>query len=137
MPRSAFTLLETLIVCILTGVVLGIAAPRIRTARDSIAVDAAARETMSVFAAARLVALRDRGAEVRVDTSALRLFSAGRLMRERRVAADHGVRIRSTVSLVRYAATGMALGLSNGTIYLSRGSAADTVVISRLGRVRR
>jgi hypothetical protein len=31
----------------------------------------------------------------------------------------------------------MALGLSNGSIFISRGSSIDTIVISRLGRVRR
>jgi prepilin-type N-terminal cleavage/methylation domain-containing protein len=135
--RPGFTLIEVLIVCVLIAVVIGIATPRVRTLTDSLAVDAAAREITSVFASARLVALRDRGAEVRLDSASIRLIAAGRVITERRVAAGHGVHIRTALGVVRYAATGIALGLSNGSIYISRGSAADTIVISRLGRVRR
>jgi Tfp pilus assembly protein FimT len=135
--RRGFTLVETLIICVITGIMLGIAAPRVGAIRDSISVDAAAREITSVFAFARLVALRDRGAEIYVDSVTVRLTASGRVQSEQRVAARHGVRIRTTLGLVRYAATGMALGLSNGAIYISRGAAADTIVISRLGRVRR
>src|SRR5205085_4020811 len=104
---------------------------------DSFSVDAASREITSIFAFARLVALRDRGAEVQVDSATVRLTAGGRVRSEQRVAARHGVRIRTTLGIVRYAATGMAVGLSNGSIYISRGAAADTIVISRLGRVRR
>ncbi len=135
--HRGFTLIEVLIVCVIAGVVLGIAAPRVRAMNDSLAVDAAAREITSVFASARLVALRDGGAEVRVDSAAVRLLGRSGLLSERRVAAVHGVRVRTTLGVVRYAATGIGLGLSNGSIHISRGAAADTIVISRLGRVRR
>jgi hypothetical protein len=119
------------------GVAIGIAAPRIRTITSSFAVDAAAREITAIFAQARLVSLRDRGAEIRIDSTGVSLFARGRIIRDRRIAEDHGVRLRTTVPLVRYAATGIAIGLSNGSLYLSRDAAADTIVISRLGRVRR
>jgi hypothetical protein len=81
--------------------------------------------------------LRERGAEVRIDSATVSLVAAGRVVSERHIAAGHGVRVRTTLGIVRYAATGMALGLSNGSIFISRGASADTVVISRLGRVRR
>lgn len=136
-PSGGFTLLEVLIVCALISIAAGIAVPRIRWFADALAVDAAAREVTSLFAFGRLVALRDRGAEIAIDSMSLRLTSHGRLVRDRRLSADHGVRVRTTVSLVRYAATGIGLGLSNGTLYITRGAAADTIVISRLGRVRR
>jgi prepilin-type N-terminal cleavage/methylation domain-containing protein len=135
--RLAFTLLELLIVCVIIGVALGIAAPRIRSISDSLAVEAAARSAVHMFATARLVALRDRGAELRVDADGMRLLVRGRIVRERQLAADHGVRVRTTVTSIRYAATGLGLGLSNGTVYITRGRAADTIVVSRLGRVRR
>ena len=137
LSRIGFTLIEVLIICVIAGIVAGIAAPGIRALRDSVAVDASARDIASVFAIARLTALRHRGAEVRVDSATIRLSAAGRIVSEQRIAARHGVRIRTTLGVVRYAATGMALGLSNGSIYISRGAAADTIVISRLGRVRR
>lgn len=135
--HAGFTLLEVLIVCALMSIAIGVAAPRIRSIGDSLAVDAASREIVSAFASARLVALRERGAEVRVDSAGVRLLARGRTVSERHVAASHHVRIRTTLSVARYAATGIASGLSNGSIVVSRGRAADTITISRLGRVRR
>jgi hypothetical protein len=38
---------------------------------------------------------------------------------------------------VAYSATGLGFGASNASLVVSRGAAADTVSISRTGRVRR
>ena len=135
--RSAFTLIEMLIVCVIVGVVAGMAAPRMRATMDAFAVEGAARDVSNTFALARLAALRHGGADVRLDTNALVIRAGGRVVREANVARVHGVRMRVTVTLVRYAATGLGIGLSNGSVILSRGTSTDTVVISRLGRVRR
>jgi prepilin-type N-terminal cleavage/methylation domain-containing protein len=135
--RSAFTLFEVMMTCVILGIVAGIAVPRVRTTMDAFAVEGAARDVANTFALARLAALRHRGAEVRLDTLALSIRAEGRVLRELHVAGGHGVRMRTTVTLVRYAATGLGVGLSNGSIVLTRGAAVDTVVISRLGRVRR
>ena len=137
MRRPAFTLIEVVTVCVIAAIVTGIAAPRVRATMDSFAVEGATRDVTNTFALARLAALRHGGAEVRLDSLTLSIRAGGRVVRELHVARAHGVRMRLTVTLVRYAATGLGVGLSNGTIILSRGAATDTVVISRLGRVRR
>jgi prepilin-type N-terminal cleavage/methylation domain-containing protein len=136
-PRPAFTLFEVLVACTMIGIAAGIAAPRIRATMDWFAVEGASREVVNGFALARLAALRHRGADVQLDSLGFTVRAAGRIIHQRAVPAGHGVRMRVNTALVRYAATGLAFGLSNGTIILSRGVSADTVVISRLGRVRR
>jgi prepilin-type N-terminal cleavage/methylation domain-containing protein len=137
MPRPAFTLLELLIVCTIIGIAAGIAVPRLRAATDSFAVEGAVRDVASAFAFARVAALRHEGADVAIDSLGVTVHAGGQVVYQRAVAARHGVAMRSSVALVRYAGTGLGIGLSNGSVFVSRGSRADTVVISRLGRVRR
>ena len=135
--RAAFTLIETLIVCVIIGIAAAIAAPAFRTAIDSMAVEGAARDAVNAFALGRLAALTHGGSEVRLDSLGATVFAAGRVLHTRPIARVHKVRMRASPSLVRYAATGLAFGLSNGSVILSRGRAVDTVFVSRLGRVRR
>jgi Tfp pilus assembly protein FimT len=135
--RPAFSLFEVVVVCTIIGLAGGIAAPRIRATMDSLAVEGATRDLVNAFAYARVAAIRDRGAEVLLDSVGVRVRAAGRIVHERQVAPRHGVRVRPNTSLIRYAATGLAMGVGNGSVVVSRGSRADTVVISRLGRVRR
>lgn len=135
--RSAFTLFEVVVVCTVIGLATGIAAPRIRASLDALAVEGATRDLVNAFAYARIAAIRDRGADVHLDTARVRVRAAGRTVHERDIAFRHGVRMRPNTALVRYAATGLATGVGNGSIVVSRGSRTDTVVISRLGRVRR
>lgn len=135
--RSAFTLFELLVACAIIGIVAAMATPRVRGAADALAVEAAAREVAGTLALGRLAALRHGGAEVLLDSLTLRVRAGGRELRANPVAQRHGVHLRVTPAVVRFAATGMAIGLSNGTIIVTRGRRADTVFVSRLGRVRR
>jgi prepilin-type N-terminal cleavage/methylation domain-containing protein len=135
--RAAFTLIEMLVVCAIIGIAAAIAAPRVRAIVDGIAVEAAARDVANALALGRLAALRHGGAEVRLDSLSITVRAAGRDVLARPIARAHGVRLRATPAVVRYAATGIATGLSNGSIVVTRGSRADTIFISRLGRVRR
>lgn len=134
--RPAFTLIELLIVCSILGVIAAMAAPRIRGIVDSLAVESATRDAVNALALGRLAAIRHGGAEVRID-STIAVHAAGRELFARFPARDHAVRVRSTAPVVRYAPTGWATGLSNGSIILVRGTRAETVFVSRLGRVRR
>jgi prepilin-type N-terminal cleavage/methylation domain-containing protein len=135
--RAAFTLIEMVVVCAVIGILVGIAAPRMRATADGFAVEAAARDAANALALGRLAALRHGGAEVRLDTLSITVRAAGRDVLVRPIVRMHGVRLRATPAVVRYAATGIATGLSNGSIVISRGSRADTIFVSRLGRVRR
>ena len=135
--RRAFTLVEIVIVCVIIGIVTAIATPRIGVTLDSMAVESAAREVVNGFALGRLAALRYGSADVRFDTLSVTVQAGSKVVYTRNVVADHRVRLRSNTALVRYAATGMATGVSNGSVVISRGAAVDTIVVSRLGRVRR
>jgi prepilin-type N-terminal cleavage/methylation domain-containing protein len=135
--RPAFTLLELVVVCAIVGIIAAISAPRITHTLDSMAVEGASREVVNAFALGRLAALRYGGADVRLDSASVSVQAGGRVLYARNVVSNHGVRLRSNTALVRYAATGLATGVSNGTVVISRGASVDTVVVSRLGRVRR
>jgi Tfp pilus assembly protein FimT len=104
---------------------------------DSMAVEAAAREVVDAFALARLAALRHGAANVQFDSASVTVRAGGAVVYARNVTDLHGVRVRANTPTVRYAATGLGAGLSNGTVLLSRGATTDSVIISRLGRVRR
>lgn len=135
--RPAFTLLELVVVCAIIGIAASIAAPRVSRTLDSMAVEGAARDVVNTFALGRLAALRYGGADVRIDTLSLTVQAGAQVIIAHHVVKDHRVRLRSNTALVRYAATGLATGVSNGSVVVSRGAAADTIIVSRLGRVRR
>ena len=52
------------------------------------------------------------------------------------VGARHGVSVSATRSSMTYTASGLGFGGANLTVLLRRGSAADTVIVSREGRVK-
>jgi prepilin-type N-terminal cleavage/methylation domain-containing protein len=137
LSRPAFTIIELLIVCSVIGIVTAIAAPRVRASVDAFAVESATRDAVNALALGRLAAIRHGGAEVRIDSSLITVRAAGRDLFTRNLSREHAVSIRTTADVVRYAATGWATGLSNGSIIVSRGAQAETVFVSRLGRVRR
>jgi hypothetical protein len=54
----------------------------------------------------------------------------------RPLAAAHGVTLATTRDSAAYAPSGLGFGASNLSAVLRRGGVAETVVVSRLGRVR-
>jgi prepilin-type N-terminal cleavage/methylation domain-containing protein len=135
--RKAFTLLELLIVLSVIGLVTSIAIPLLRPTLDALAVERATRDVMGAYSLSRFAALTHGGAELRLDSLGLTLTARGRVLHASAIVASHGVRMRASPAIVRYAGTGLATGLSNGSVILTRGRAADTVFVSRLGRARR
>ena len=135
--RSGHTLLELIVVCAVVGILVLLAAPRIHGTLDSRAVESAARDVTSALALGRLAALRHGGADVRLDSVSVTVWAAGQIVHTRAVAQLYGVRVHTNTADVRYAATGLGTGVGNGSVIITRGAAADTIVISRLGRVRR
>jgi hypothetical protein len=49
---------------------------------------------------------------------------------------DRGVRLHATRDSMAYGANGLGVGAANLRLVLSRGARADTITISRLGRVQ-
>lgn len=135
-----FTLLELLIVVTIIGLLTGVAVPRTRRLLDGIAARGAAVDATNMLELARHVAMaRGERVSVDIDSAPARLtMRAGTdTIRVRNENAVHGVRFAVTRSPIVYSQLGMGFGVSNLTLVVTRGQAAETVTVSRLGRVRR
>jgi Tfp pilus assembly protein FimT len=133
------TLVELLITVALVGAVASLAVPRAAAVADRIGVRGATQDVVLAIAAARALAAR-RGtyASFVADprTGRLRVVSGGETLLERDVVRLRGVRLEATRESVTFAPGGLGWGAANTTVIVSRGGRADTVVLSRLGRVR-
>lgn len=137
---AGHTLVEVAAVLAILGVVLAIGAPGALAVRDRAFVGGAANDVMSAFASARAWALRrGRRTAVTLDTTSVRLVvrSGTDTLLDRPLGTIHGVSLSATRDSMAYASDGMGYGASNLRIVVRRGRVADTIVVSRLGRVRR
>lgn len=138
--RAGTTLVELLVALVVVGIVAAIAIPRGARLRDGAAVRAAAIDAEQAFALARARAVDWRSAvAVRIDTGGARLeIRRGRdLLLLRALGEEYGVRLSSTRDSLAYDARGLGRGAANLTLVVRRGSAAESLVVSRLGRLRR
>jgi prepilin-type N-terminal cleavage/methylation domain-containing protein len=138
--RAGVTLLELVIALSLIGVLTATAIPRARSRLDAIQVRAAANDVSAIYASARRLALSQATrATVAIDVSSgtLYLIANGDTLRTRPLASLHGVTLWASRAASVYAPTGAAIGGSNLTLVVARGVAAETLWVSRLGRVRR
>ena len=137
--RAGTSMPELLAVLVLTAIILGIAVPRIRLAAERTAVRGAVAEVVTTLSTARQLAVaRGGGVSVSIDTSAgaIRVLFHGDTVLTRALAATFGITLRSSRDSLAYDARGLGSGAANLTFLLLRGTTADTVVVSRLGRVR-
>ena len=108
-------------------------------ALHTVRVRSAAADVRAAFALARhLAVLRGTRAAVRLDggAGAIAVHVGGDTALRRPLAEAYGVTLTSTRDSAAYAASGLGFGASNLSAVLTRGAAAETVVVSRLGRVR-
>lgn len=134
--RTGLTLVELAVVVVCLGILALAAAP---------ALVATTNAAMVRTEVARLVAAIDaaRGAAARFDTVAALAISPGRyrvtidttMAWQQRGPADDAVAITGTGAPILFGPDGLAMGVSNRTITLTRGGASRRVVISRLGRL--
>lgn len=123
------------IIALVTALVM----PSLKRGYDRIAVRGAARDVMMTFFAARSRAIDDgRLTGVLVDGSGGRvlLVAAGETLLTRRVGMVHGVTLAASRPTASYFPDGLGRGGANLSIVLTRGLAAETVLVSREGRVR-
>jgi hypothetical protein len=75
---------------------------------------------------------------LRIDTatSSVSLRSRGESVRLDPVGRTYGVVLSATRDSIAFDARGLGYGAANLTLVARRGSAADTLVVSRLGRAR-
>ena len=137
--RMAFTLVETTVVIALIAALTAITIPRASGFIDSIEVRGAVTEIESMFSLARHSAIA-RGSQVTlmIDAAArtLSVVAGAQVIRTREVGLAHGVLLSTNRTSITYSPIGVGYGAANFSLIVSRGRVVDTVVVSRLGRVR-
>ena len=106
---------------------------------DRAAVRSAIVEAAGVVARARDEAVAKRTpVSVRFDTTAdaLELRMAGALLSRAALGHAHGVSLSANRDSLAYDLRGLGYGAANLTLIARRGRAADSLVVSRLGRLR-
>ena len=121
------------------GMLASLAAPRASQMLDRVSVKGATQDVVLALSAARAAANR-RGAYASfvadTRTGHLRVVSGGETLLDRDILHAHGVRLEASRESVTFAPGGLGWGAANTTVIVSRGTRSDTVVMSRLGRVR-
>ena len=137
--RRAFTAIElTIVICIL-AVLSAIAMPTAASLLDRIRVRAAVIEIESLFGAARHTAIaRAMLASVEIDTASrtISITIGGDTLRKADVGSEHGVQLAANRAGMSYSPTGVGYGAANLSVVVRKSSVVDTIVVSRLGRVR-
>jgi type II secretory pathway pseudopilin PulG len=137
---AGFTLYEIVLVITLMLIAGVLAAPRYVALRDRIAVDGAASGIVRALVDARAAAIRlGARAAVAVDTqtASLAVHMQGDTLAQIRLRDLFGVALTSSRDSMAYSATGLGFGATNSSLVVRRGAAAETVSVSRTGRVRR
>ena len=133
------TLAELLVVLAIMAIVLGYATLRLAQAADGTAVRSAAAEATTAFNGARQAAIMRRApVAVLIDTVSLRLkiVADTEVLSSRDLGTEYGIRLGCSRDSMAYDARGLGLGAANLSLVIRRGRAAETVFVSRLGRVR-
>lgn len=137
--QRGFTLIEIVLVISLAGILSAITLSKAGTFIDRIEVRGATTEAESMFSRARHIAIA-RGIQTTIDidplNQTLSIRAANEVLNSRDFAATHGVDIDTNKTSITYSPIGVGYGAVNFTMILSRGQAADTIYVSRLGRVR-
>jgi prepilin-type N-terminal cleavage/methylation domain-containing protein len=137
--RSGVTLVELCLVLTLVAILASIATRQVARYLDRAAARAAVAEGASVVLRARDEAMAQRTpVSVRFDTLAatLELSEQGVVLSRAALGHAHGVTLSSTRDSLTYDVRGLGYGAANLTMIVRRGAAAESLVVSRLGRVR-
>jgi Tfp pilus assembly protein FimT len=133
------TLVELTLVVAIIGLSSMIAVRELQRYLDRLAVRNAVGEAATVIARARDEALAQRAiVSLRIDTatSTLALRVRGETLVRHALGHAHGVSLSTSRDSIAFDVRGLGYGAANLTLVARRGSAADTLVVSRLGRVR-
>ncbi len=137
--KRGATLIELSMVIIIASALLAVALPRAARFLDAIAVRGAVTEIESLFSIARHAAI-SRGAQSVLSIDPLigqmTVAVGSEIMRKREVGSAHGVTLSTNRTSMTYSPIGVGYGAANFSLIVSRKAVADTIIISRLGRVR-
>jgi len=121
------------------AVLLALAVPRIGAAADRAAVRSAAADAASVFLSARNAAIYRR-ASVAVVIDTARAIVAARadsvILVRRDLGRGYAVHLVATRDSMAFDARGLGVAAANLSLIARRGRFADTLFVSRLGRLR-
>lgn len=137
--HAGTTLVEVCVVLLVTAALYAIALPRLRGASDRAAARSARQETSSLFSLARRAAISRRAmVAVVIDTAvgSITVRAGDVVISMRGIKPQYGVRISATRDSMSYDARGFGYGAANLSVIAQRGSAAETLFVSRLGRTR-
>jgi prepilin-type N-terminal cleavage/methylation domain-containing protein len=137
--RRGLTLVELCLVLAVIGLTTAIAVRQLGVYLDRAAARAAVVEAGALVARARdeAAALRTP-ASIRIDTvgDALELRMRGAILTRAALGSAHGVSLAANRDSIAYDVRGLGYGAANVTLVVRRGRVADSLVVSRLGRVR-
>ena len=137
--RSGTTLVEQIVIITVLGVLAALVARSISQQLDKLAVRNAAREARDIFASAREFAVaRGVRTAVQIDPllAELRAHAGADTLVTRPLRGLHGVTLSTSRDSMAYSPSGLGYGASNLRIIVVKRAAAETVTVSRLGRVR-
>jgi len=136
-----WTLTEMIVMLVLLGSLTMMVIPSLGGWPDRWAVRRARHEAAGFFRLARLGAMV-QAAPVRLSftvdslTAVLELPAGDSTLLRREGPGRHGVSLQVTRATIRIAPTGLGSGNANTTLVFHRGQAVDSLVVSRLGRLR-
>lgn len=137
-PRAGLTLIELAIALTIIGMISAIAIPRISAMTGRLALRSGGYDVRTALAIAREQAVR-RGEFVAFVGDAargrIRVVSGTDTLISRDLGG-RGITLTLTRDSITWAPNGAGWGAANTTITLARRGAADTITVSRLGRVR-
>jgi prepilin-type N-terminal cleavage/methylation domain-containing protein len=134
-----FTLPELAVTLSIMSILSAIAMPKAADFIDGVRLRAAIVEIESLFESARHLAIaRSEQVAVEIDagTATVYVTAGADTLRAGRVGVEHGVKLSATRARMAYSAIGVGYGAANLSVFVRRNAVADTVVVSRLGRVR-
>jgi prepilin-type N-terminal cleavage/methylation domain-containing protein len=137
--RDGYTLLELMLVLLLVGLTTLAVMRGLHAMVDRAEARNAVRASGALMNRARNEAMAQQTlVSVQIDTisGVLALVARGGSITTLPVGAMHGVALSTTRDSVTYDVRGLGFGTANLTLVARRGVAAETLVVSRLGRVR-
>ena len=137
--RNAHTLWELLAALTIVSTLAAIAAPPALRSRDRATARAAATTLRSTLASARDASLAHASVALVVVDATLATVT---VIVDRDTVLRHALMgdfrslLTASRDTIRFGPTGRAFGASNTTLVIRAGAAAETVTVSRVGRVR-
>jgi prepilin-type N-terminal cleavage/methylation domain-containing protein len=137
--RDAFTLPELALVLAIAALMSLIGVRQLQLHLDRLSTRGAVAESALLVTRAREEALAQHAlVSLRVDTAAgaVTLHARGERLAIHPLARRYGVTLSATRDSIAFDARGLGYGAANMTLIARRREAANTLVVSRLGRVR-